>query len=140
MDTHMLVGCTSFVAASFVSYGLSIWPFFLVPEQHLAANFLFAMAAGLLPSLAFSAFCARKAGLAGACGFFGGATAAAIFLHLHLTQLLIGQYNRELPKPEYNDSWKWLMPGIWLLAALIVSLLFLPKNEIGHSTPTEGRR
>lgn len=140
MDTQMLFGCTSFVGASFIAYGLAIWPFFVIADQHLTTQFILALALGGLPALIFGAVSARKYGLAGGCGFFGGATAIAIFLFLHLQQLMIGYVNREIPRPEYPESWKWIIPAIWLIVSLVAILVFLRRSEFGDSTSQNGNR
>lgn len=140
MDTQMLFGCTSFVGASFITYGLAIWPFFVIDDQHLTSQFLLAAGLGGLPALAFGVYCARKYGLAGGCGFFGGATAVGIFHFLHLQQLMIGHVNREIPEPEFPESWKWIVPTIWLVVALAMVLAFLRRSEFGDSTGKSGSR
>lgn len=124
-DTHMLFGCGSFVVASFATYALGAWPFFALPNTHLIGALGVACAAGLLPALAFGAFASRRAGLAGACGFVGGAMAVAVFLFLRMEQVMMGYDMRDLPLPEYPRTWGWMLPAAWMVAAALVAGAFV---------------
>jgi hypothetical protein len=130
MDTQMLFGCGSFVFVSIVSYALAAWPMFVVPNTHLLVDFGIALAAGLIPASILGVVAIRKTGLAGACGFVGGAMATAIFLFLRLEQLMLGYSVREIPRPEYPRSWMWIVPTAWVIAAILLAVIFLPRREL----------
>jgi len=129
MDTQMLFGCGSFVFVSIASYGLAAWPMFVVPSTHLLAQLGIALAAGLVPSAILGAVATRKTGLPGACGFVGGAMATAIFLFLRLEQLMLGYSIREIPQPEYPRSWIWIVPTAWVVLAILLAVVLLPRRE-----------
>lgn len=140
MDSVMLFGCTSFVFVSVLSYALGVWPMFVIPETHRLANLGMALGVGLLPATILGIVATRKTGLPGACGFVGGAMAIGIFLFLRLEQLMLGYYRNDLPQPEYPKSWMWLVPVAWLVAALIVAIIFMPKGEFGDEKESSSSR
>lgn len=140
MDTQMLFGCGSFVFVSIVSYLLAAWPMFVIANTHLLVEFGVALAAGLIPSLVLGAVATRKTGLPGACGFVGGAMATAIFLFLRLEQLMLGYSVREIPQPEYPRSWMWIVPTAWVVLAVLVAVLLLPKREFRDEASEPSRR
>lgn len=128
MDTQMLGGCSTFVAASFLTYFIGVWPFLIFRDLHLLRVLGMSAAFGLLPALVFGALASRRAGAAAACGFVGGAAAIAIFLHLRLDQVMLGFTIRDIPRPEYPYSWLWYAPLIWLGLATLDALLFVRKD------------
>ena len=130
MDTQMIGGCTGFVGAAFITYGLCIWPFFLFHQQaHLLNSVLLASLLGLVPATLFGAFVGSKWGLAPACGFFGGALTTAVFLYLSLQQVALGHSSKELPTPDYPASFSWLIPLGWTLFALANCAFFARIGE-----------
>lgn len=131
MDSQMLFGCSAFVAMSLMSYFLAVWPFFVLPDTHLLLGLAVSCAAGMVPALAFGAFGTRKFGLAGMCGHLGGAMATAVFLFLRLEQMMLGNTVQQLPRPEYPSSWVWMVPTVYVLAALLLGIVLLPKGQIG---------
>ncbi|MBX7132922.1 MAG: hypothetical protein K1X67_09630 [Fimbriimonadaceae bacterium] len=140
MDSQMIFGCSSFVFVSIMSYILAVWPMFVVQDTHTLVNLGVALAAGLLPASIFGGVATRKTGLPGACGFVGGAMAMAIFLFLRLEQLMLGYSRNDIPQPEYPRSWVWLVPLIWLVAAILVALVLLPKREFLDESETTPSR
>lgn len=140
MDTTMLFGCSSFVFVSVFGYAMAIWPMFVIAETFRTANLLIALAAGMIPTAIFGAIAARKAGLPGACGFLGGAMAAAIFFYLRLEQLMLGLARDDLPKPDYPKSWQWIVPAAWVLAAALIAVVLVPRKEFSDEGNAQGRR
>lgn len=130
MDTQMIGGCSVFVSASLLTYGIAIWPFFaLHPRIYELGTLTTACVSGLLPAAAFGAFASIKWGLPAGCGFFGGALTTAVFLYLSLQQAALGHTVRELPVPEYPAAFMWWIPSMWLVVALVVGLLFATIGE-----------
>lgn len=125
MDSLMLFGCTGFVLASFLTYFLSVWPFFVIPDQETIRGLAIAIAAGFVPAAVLGALLARKFGLPGACGAIGGAMATAIFLHLRVKLLMLGFSLPDVPDPEFPPVMTWIVPLAWLLAMVLVQLLVL---------------
>lgn len=132
MDTQMLSGCSTFVAASFLTYFIGVWPFLIFRELHLLRVLALSTACGLIPALLFGAFASRRAGAAAACGFVGGAAAIAIFLHLRLDQVMLGFSIRDIPRPEYPYVWLWYVPLLWLGLAVLAALLFVRRSPNPH--------
>ncbi len=129
MDSHMIAGCAGFVAASLLTYFLALWPHLAFPDGYRLDTLLAALGFGLLPACVLGAFAARRSGLPGACGFLGGMMAFAVFLHLRIQQFLAARGSRDLPQPEYPDSFEWAVPVLVLLLAAAVAALALPKSE-----------
>lgn len=140
MDDQMLFGCTSFVVGSCVAYLLAAWPMFVIQDTHLVVNLAAALGFGLIPASIWGAVVTRRTGLPGACGFVGGAMAMAIFLYLRLEQLMLGMVNRNLPQPDYPRSWVWILPIGWVLFAVLLAMILLPKREFTDEKPASGRR
>jgi hypothetical protein len=68
-------------------------------------------------------------GLAGASGFVGGAFISAIFMFLRLDQSMLRNFVPDVPRPDYPDAWKGLVPLGFVLVSLILAILFVPKKE-----------
>jgi hypothetical protein len=129
MDSHMIAGCAGFVAASLLTYFLALWPHLVFYEGYRLQTLATALGFGLLPAWALGVFAARRSGLPGACGFVGGTMAFAVFLHLRLQQFLAARGSRDLPQPEYPDSFQWAVPLLALAVAVLVAAVSLPKSE-----------
>ena len=131
MDSLMLTGCSAFVATSFLTYFLTVWPFLTFQDSHLAATLGVCALLGPLPALVLGAYASRKFELPGACGFVGGSMALCVFLFLRLQQVMLGKGSTDLPHPDYPDSWVWMIPLAWLVAAIFVALLAMPRIDDG---------
>ena len=130
MDTQMIGGCSSFVAAAVITYGLGIWPFFaLHPRIHELTTLILACSLGLIPAALFGAFVSARWGLATGCGFFGGALTNAVFLYLTLQQASLGHTVRELPVPDYPREFMWWIPLAWICASLVIAAVFSSIGE-----------
>lgn len=130
MDTVMLFGCGGFVMAAFLVYGLAIWPFFLIQDVFTSAQLAKVCAMGLLPAALAGGIIARKGGLAAACGVIGGALTTAIFLFLRLQQLFVAAVAKTDQPPEFPETLQFLVPLAFVLAILLLVVVFLPKREI----------
>ncbi len=127
-ESSLMSGCATIVLGSLITYGLTIWPFFVF-EEYRVSGLAMAMATGAGVAAVFGMICTRKFGLAGASGFIGGAMASAIFIYLRLQQTVAVRGHHDYLQPEFPDRWSWLTPLAWFLAALAVALLFLPKEQ-----------
>ena len=129
MDKMMLAGCSSFVAASFLSYFLWVWPFFVSGELFEFAvvqkNLLLGGGASLLPGILFI----RKGGLAGACGFIAGTAAFGVFFFLRVDQFFWGLRLERMPQPDYDLSIKYLAPLACIAFSVLVSALLLDRKH-----------
>lgn len=133
-DTVMLIGCSGFVGAALITYGLSIWPFFIFREVHLMAELGRACLAGLVPTAIFGAYVTRRFGLASACGFVGGGLTSAVFLFLRLTtEVEARRHARDMEPPDYPSSWVWIVPAVWVILSFTIAALFLKRSEIDVS-------
>lgn len=130
LDTQMLFGCSGFVATSVVTYALGVAPHLFRTSTHLTSTLVFCSAAGLIPAAAFGAYASRKFGLPGGAGFLGGSLAFGVFLFLRIQQVMTFRHARDAPQPDYPESWIWMAPGAWILIALAVILIFLPRDEL----------
>ena len=52
----------------------------------------------------------------------------------------LGYSRNDIPQPEYPRSWVWLVPLIWLVAAILVALVLLPKREFLDESETTPSR
>ena len=129
MDAAMLFGCSGFVVTSIGGYIMSVWPFLLFPDTEKVARLGIAAAIGFLPAAILGIFSTRKFGLAGACGFVGGALATGIFLYLRLEQVFLSSMARQAPTPDYPKILIYLVPLSWILVTAILALAFLPKER-----------
>ena len=130
MDAQLLAGCTGFVLASIGSYGLSIWPFFTGGDVYRAQGLLTACLMGFAPATLYGALLVRRFGLAGACGFFAGAMATALFLIFRLQQLFMAAQMKPEFAPEYPTIMPYLLGGAWVVWSALVGLLLMPKGEL----------
>ena len=130
IDSQMLAGCTTFVSVSLLSYGLAVWPHFMFQNTHELKTLGLASALGLLPAAALGGYSVWKWGLAAAGGFVSGALAVSIFLMLRLKQVVMMEGIKDLPQPEYPESWQYLVPGAWMLVVIALIATFLRKEEI----------
>ena len=130
IDSQMLAGCTTFVSVSLLSYGLAVWPHFMFQNTHELKTLGLASALGLLPAAILGAYSVWKWGLAAAGGFVSGSLAVSIFLMLRLKQVVMMEGIKDLPQPEYPQSWQYLVPGAWMLVVIALIAIFLRKEEI----------
>lgn len=133
-DSEMLAGCSSFVLVSLLTYFMVIWPHLVFYETFRLATLGLACGLGMGPAAILGAYGTRKFGLAAAGGFVGGALASSIFLFLNLKRILLAEnlpdMNRDLPKPEYPQSWQYFVPLAWMLAVIVIAGVFLRKEEL----------
>jgi hypothetical protein len=128
-EAELMRGCLVIGAASLITYALCVWPFTAFPEYSVVGLSQIA-ATGLLPSLVFGIFMARRAGLAGGTGFFGGALAAAVFMHLRLQQTALGYITKDMPRPDYPAWIGWALPPIWVVIAGLAALVFSKGESV----------
>jgi hypothetical protein len=120
MDTHMLFGCTGFVVASFATYFLCVWPFFVWRDVHRWDMLIKAAVFGLPIAFLHGFLSTLKFELAGAAGFIGGMLASTIFLYLRFEQVFLEAAARRIPAPDYPLWAKWFIPCMVLAFALLV--------------------
>ncbi|MBS1724043.1 MAG: hypothetical protein JSS66_13945 [Armatimonadetes bacterium] len=126
-ESQLMAGCTTIGVVSLLTYGLTIWPFSVFPE-YTTKGLTLILIAGCGPAMILGAVAGRTLRLAGASGFFGGAMAGAVFMHLRLQQTLLGKFTRDLPKPDYADWLAWAVPPTWFVAAGIIALVFYRRE------------
>lgn len=132
-ESQLMAGCSTIGFTSVLTYLVTIWPFTIFPEwsqKGLATIF----GSGALLACIFGAYLGRKFGLAGSSGFFGGAMAAAVFMHLRLQQTMLGFYAKDIPRPEYPEFFAILIPILWFLVASTVAWVFCrrePSEPLG---------
>lgn len=131
IDSQMLAGCTTFVSVSLLSYVLAVWPHFMFQNTHELKTLGLASALGLLPASILGGYSVWKWGLAAAGGFVSGSLATAIFLMLRLKQVVMMEGIKDLPQPEYPQSWQYLVPGAWMLVVVTLTALLIKKEEFG---------
>src|SRR5579863_8269193 len=84
MDTAMLGGCAVFLSTAVLAFGAAVWPHLLYSHAERIATLRMDLLLGLTPSLIVGVIASRQGGLAGACGFVGGALITSVFLFLRL--------------------------------------------------------
>ncbi|MCX7799651.1 MAG: hypothetical protein N2109_04835 [Fimbriimonadales bacterium] len=129
MDTHMIAGCSGFVATSLLTYFLALWPHLVFHEGYRLATLAAGLGFGLVPACILGAVATRRFGLPGACGFLGGVMAFSVFLHLRIQQFLAARGSRDLPQPEYPDDFQWMVPLLALALAVLAAAASLPRSE-----------
>ena len=130
MDTALLTGCLTVAAISIAVYALVAWPFFVYP-MHTRAGLVSGALFGFAPAAALGVLVVRRLGLSGATGFAGGAFASGLFVYLQLSNLMLGKVGEveDLPAPNYPEHWAWLLPLIWCLLVVAITLVLLPRRE-----------
>ena len=126
-EAQLMAGCSTIGIVSLITYGTTVWPFAVFPEYSIV---------GLAKILGFGAGTAsilgavagRKFGLAGSSGFFGGSMAAAVFMHLRLQQTMLGQFARDMPKPDYPESLALWIPFVWFAWAGAIAWIFCRRE------------
>jgi hypothetical protein len=127
-EGQMMAGCSVIGLTSVLIFALTAWPFFIVPEYRIA-GLTQAFLWGMLPAWCLGTFSTVRMGLAGASGFVGGAFISAIFMFLRLDQSMLRNFVPDVPRPDYPDAWKGLVPLGFVLVSLTLAILFVPKKE-----------
>lgn len=127
-EAQMMGGCTTIGLGSVAVFALCAWPWFVVQEYRVAGLQTWLML-GALPALALGAALSRLFGLAGASGFVGGSLISAVFVFLRLDQSMMRNLIPDVPRPDYPDIWKYLVPLIWILVSMVVAGLLVPSKE-----------
>jgi hypothetical protein len=131
MDAVLLAGCTGFVLTSIGSFLLSAWPFFAMPDLLSLASLTRTCLIGLVPAAIVGLLATRRFGLPGACGFFAGSMATAIFFILRLQQVfLLGQTRDDL-LPAYPMALVYVIALAWLVGSALLALIAMPRGELG---------
>lgn len=139
-DTVMLFGCTTFVFAAILTYGLGILPFFLIDQQHIGNRLLIGTLIGAGAGVFLGFFASRGSFIVGACGYLGGSMAAATFLLLRIQQILLAKDIKDLPQPDFPEIWVWTLPAGWVCLAAIVALLgLLSGRRLHEEGPAQSR-
>jgi hypothetical protein len=131
MDTQMLFGCTGFVLAAIGTYLMAVWPFVAFRDAERVGTLAMSAAFGMLPASVFGGVLVRKFALPGACGFFAGSLAVAIFLFLRIEQVFLSAAANQAPVPDYPEAFRYLVPVGYLVFVLILCLVLLPKDVDG---------
>ena len=129
-DSQMLAGCSAFVAISLLSYAVAVWPHFVFYQTYQIRTLALDCALGMIPAAILGGFATRRFGLAAAGGFVSGSLATSIFLLLRLKQVLLLEGVRDLPQPEFPQSWQYVVPLAWMLAVFVIVGLLLRREEI----------
>jgi len=136
MDDVMLTGCSGFVGASAITFMLGVWPFLAFGSQDRATtSLLLGFPLGLLPAAIAGAYICRRFGLAAACGFIGGAMALGVFMFLVANRIMLSIFLASGPRHFYSPITVYLIPVVWLMLALAIAYVFLPKNELRFWKP-----
>jgi len=125
MDSQMLFGCSGFVIASFATYFLAVWPFFVWFDIHRLPVLGWAFGMGLPFAFILGIVSTAKFEIAGAAGFIGGILATAIFLYLRFEQVFLEVEARRIPMPLYPHWIQWFAPLATICLALFVSTAVL---------------
>ena len=126
-ESQLMAGCTTIGVLSVFTYFLSIWPFTVMAE-YTWNGLIMILAYGTVPASILGAIAGRKLGYAGSTGYFGGALASAVFMHLRLQQTMLGNFTKDVPKPEYPDSVAIAVPLLWFVVAGIVAVAFCKRT------------
>jgi hypothetical protein len=122
-ESQMLAGCSVFVVCSFVTFFLSVWPFFVIKDQFLARQLAIAVGLSCIPTLIFGFVAGVRAGASGGFGFLGGAIAVAVFFNLAITQISLGGSIKDFPRPEYPAGMAAWIPLIWVILSGLVTAI-----------------
>ncbi|HLK16676.1 MAG TPA: hypothetical protein VKT78_17855 [Fimbriimonadaceae bacterium] len=127
MDTAMLGGCMVFLSTAVLAFAFAVWPHLAYPNAERATTVRMCLYIGLPPSLLIGIFAARRGGVAGACGFVGGALTTSVFFFLRLQQVFVTADSRTGPTPNYTQATLYLLPLGWFLFAVMVALVVTPR-------------
>ena len=128
-EAELMGGCVTIGLVSIITYFVTIWPFARFPE-YTWTGLATVFGVGALPACCFGVYVCRRFALAGAIGFFGGAMAAAVFMHLRLQQTMLGYYGKDIPRPEYPESFAVLIPLAWFVLTASLSFIFYRREPV----------
>ena len=130
MDTAFLTGCLTIAILSIIVYIVTIWPFFVM-EANTREQLVNIFLLGGLPALILGLIAVRVLGLSGATGFVGGVFASSVYIFLQIDMLALGNLKptEELPGTDYPEAWAWLVPLLWSLVSVTLTLLLLKRSE-----------
>lgn len=126
-EAQLMAGCTTIGVVSMATYFLTIWPYAAFEEYKLS-GLVSTLVYGAVPASIFGAVAARKFALAGASGYFGGAMAGAVFMHLRLQQTMLGFYTKDIPRPEYPEFTAIALPMTWFACAGAIAWIFCRRE------------
>lgn len=127
-EAQLMAGCSTIAVTSLITYFMTAWPFAVFPEYSivgLGQIFLF----GALPATVLGVIASRKFALAGASGYFGGAMAAAVFMHLRFQQTALGYLAPDMPKPDYPPFLIQVLPFAWFAGAGLIAFVFYRRER-----------
>lgn len=127
-ERQLMGGCFTIGLLAIAVYIAGALPFFFVLEYTVQGLVTGALL-GWIPAALVCAFLIHKMGIAGASGYLGGSLCAVVFIFLRLGQVMAGKMDPSLPAPEYPDDWAWLVPLVWMIGSIVVTLLAYPKEE-----------
>lgn len=127
-ESQLMAGCSTIAVTSILTYFMTAWPFAAFPE-YSTTGLLQILLFGALPATVLGVLASRRFALAGASGFFGGAMAAAVFMHLRFQQTAIGYVARDMPRPDYPILVIQLLPMAWFAWSGLVALIFCRRES-----------
>ena len=136
LEKQLMSGCMVILLTCVIVYGLCLWPWFTF-QGHTVSGLVKALTFGAGSSIVLGIFVTLKYGMAGASGFLGGAFVAAVFMFLRIQQYMLGKGHNDLQQPEYPERWQWLVPLAWVLLAVVIVAIFLPKETDDHPAAPE---
>ena len=129
-ESVIIAGCTGFVASAIITYVLAVWPFLVFQQLELLKYLIMCIGFGPLIAYLFGLITCRKFGLPGACGFIAGAMSVLVFLSLRMDQVFLSAAAGQLKQVQYPESFRILVPTIWMLGAVAIALIFTPRKEV----------
>ncbi len=123
-------GCSVALLGSLAIFLLTIWPFFVIPEQSVAGLRQILLWGGV-PSTLLGILLVRIFQTPGLSAYGGGAMCAALFMWLRLSQTMLrnADASTELPPVEYSPAMAYLLPLGWVLLAAILIAIFFPRER-----------
>ncbi len=130
LDTILLGGCSTFVLICILVYALTSIPFYIFDDVYRLTSLLRTLAIGGIPACILGLFFTRRFGASGFGGYLGGLLISGVFLHLRLRQVMLSEWMKDAPQPDYPMSFVWIIPAIFVLANIMLALIVVKKNEI----------
>lgn len=130
LDTILLGGCSTFVFICFLVYGLTSVPFYIFSDVYKLSSLIRTLAIGGIPACILGLIFTRRFGAAGFGGFLGGLLTSGVFLHLRLRQVMLSEWMKDAPQPDYPMSFIWIIPTVFVIGNILLALLVVKKNEI----------
>ncbi len=129
MDSQMLGGCSVFVASSLITYGLAVWPFFVMQPLWESHPLLTATGLAAAGTTIFTLIIGKRAVMAGGFGNLAGVASAGVFVYLTLNHVVPLDAMQKQTITQWDPSVGYIIPILWFVLTLLIVLVQLMRSK-----------